>query len=183
MYLLSKTVRVPFLAATMAFVATTCLAATAFADPDSDRQQIDALLDDLHDAAAQADEARYLGYFAPDGVFMGSDDWERWPLPQFREYVAQRFAGGVGWTYHPSDRHVAFAPDGETAWFDELLESPRWGRFRGTGVVQRLNGRWRVAHYSFTLLVPNEDFEPAAEIALEGFRKRDAAKTTGQETP
>ena len=58
MYRLSKTVRVPFLAATMALVATTCMAVTAFADPDSDHQQINALLDDFDDAAAPADVAR-----------------------------------------------------------------------------------------------------------------------------
>ena len=94
------------------------------AGDDGERARIDALLDDFHRAAAEADEARYLGHFAPDAVFLGTDDWERWPLPAFRKYVAQRFAGGTGWTYHPRDRHVAFAPDGSTAWFDEIVESP-----------------------------------------------------------
>jgi hypothetical protein len=59
---------------------------------DDQRSAIDWLLDDFHQAAADADRDRYLGHFAPDGVFMGTDDWERWPLAEFIPYVEQRFA-------------------------------------------------------------------------------------------
>ena len=39
-------------------------------------QQVAAVLDNWHQAASVADEARYLGHFAPDGVFMGTDATE-----------------------------------------------------------------------------------------------------------
>lgn len=138
------------------------------------RAEIDALLDDFHAAAAEADEARYLAHFAPGGVFMGTDDWERWPLDAFRDYVAERFAGGTGWTYVPEQRHVAFDADGDTAWFDEIAVSSRWGRFRGTGVVLRTTRGWKLAHYSLTALVPNERFEAVSEITRDGFEARAA---------
>jgi hypothetical protein len=141
-----------------------------------DAQAIHAMLDDFHQAAADADRERYLGHFAPGGVFMGTDDWERWPLGDFREYVARRFEGGTGWTYRPQDRHIAFAGDGETAWFDEIAVSPRWGRFRGTGVVQRTGDGWKIAHYSLTALVPNERFQEVSAINQAGFADRDAAQ-------
>lgn len=147
--------------------------ASVRAQEDSDTRAIHELLDSLHTLAAEADEMRYLSLFAPDAVFMGTDDWERWPLPKFREYVAGRFAGGTGWTYTPRDRHLAFAPDGTIAWFDEIVESEQWGRFRGTGVVRRIRDQWYIAHYSLTLLVPNESFPDVATPALEGFRARD----------
>lgn len=149
-------------------------------DPGSaaDRQAIHSMLDDFHQAAADADRERYLDHFAPGGVFMGTDDWERWPLGEFREYVAQRFEGGTGWTYRPAERRIAFAGDGDTAWFDEIAVSPRWGRFRGTGVVQRTARGWKIAHYSLTALVPNERFQEVSAITRAGFADRDAAPDT-----
>lgn len=154
-------------------------AAAVSADQDAagtpDERAIHAMLDDFHQAAADADRERYLDHFAPGGVFMGTDDWERWPLRDFRGYVAKRFDGGTGWTYRPRDRHIAFAGDGDTAWFDEIAVSPRWGRFRGTGVVQRTADGWKIAHYSLTALVPNERFQEVAAINRAGFTDRDAA--------
>ncbi|WOJ92716.1 nuclear transport factor 2 family protein [Congregibacter variabilis] len=135
---------------------------------------INALLDDFHQAAADADRERYLGYFAADGVFMGTDDWERWPLPEFRDYVTERFAGGTGWAYSPEKRFVTMGPGGESAWFDEIVVSQRWGRFRGTGVLLKVGDAWKIAHYSLTALVPNERFADVAKVATEGFETRAA---------
>jgi hypothetical protein len=47
------------------------LATTAFAQGPT--KAIDAVLDDWRRAAASADEARYFGHFAANGVFMGTD--------------------------------------------------------------------------------------------------------------
>ena len=56
------------------------------------------VLDDFHDAAAHGDKARYLGHMTDDGVFMGTDEWERWPKqPDFVDYVGSRFTDGSGW--------------------------------------------------------------------------------------
>lgn len=167
--------RTPSLAHYLALALLTALVGVIPASAgDEERRTIDELLDAFHAAAAGGDEARYLGYFAPDAVFLGTDDWERWPLPEFRDYVKQRFSGGRGWVYRARDRHIAFAPNGDTAWFDEIAVSPRWGRFRGTGVVQRIDGQWKVAHYSLTALVPNENFEAVAAEIMEGFDARES---------
>ena len=42
-------------------------------------QQVAAVLDDWHQAASVADEARYFGHFAPNGIFMGTDATEHVP--------------------------------------------------------------------------------------------------------
>ena len=146
-----------------------------------DASQIHELLDDFHAAAAAADGERYLGHFSEDAVFMGTDDWERWPMEAFRTYVAERFEGGTGWTYVPQDRHLSFAASGDTVWFDELAVSPRWGRFRGTGVVVRTDRGWKVAHYSLTALVPNERFAEVSRVAQEGFSERRTTTGSGEE--
>ncbi|MEO0437803.1 MAG: nuclear transport factor 2 family protein [Pseudomonadota bacterium] len=129
------------------------------------------MLDDFHLAAAAADRDRYLGHFAKDAVFMGTDDWERWPLDEFTEYVEQRFANG-GWAYSAESRNISFGPKGTFAWFDELMISERWGRFRGTGVVLKEQGNWKIAHYSLTILIPNESFAAISEAATKGFEER-----------
>lgn len=141
---------------------------------DRDRALINAALDDFHAAAADADRDRYLGHFAPNGVFMGTDDWERWPLAEFTEYVEGRFGTGVGWNYVSEERYMDFSDDGNTAWFDEIMVNERWGRFRGTGVMIRMGSDWKLAHYSLTALVPNEQFEAVSDITNAGFESRKA---------
>jgi len=139
---------------------------------ESDVGDINNLLDDFHHAAAVGDKTRYLNYFAQDGVFMGTDDSERWPLKQFSAYVDKRFVAGKGWEYHSEKRHISFSEDRNTAWFDEIMVSEQWGRFRGTGVVIRQQAEWKVAVYSLTLLVPNEAWEQITKVATEAFVER-----------
>lgn len=115
----------------------------------------EAVLDDWHAAAAEADEARYLGHFAPDAVFLGTDASERWTLEEFTEYVREYFPRG-GWTYLPHDRHVMRSDDGRLAWFDEGLTHGSYGELRGTGVLRLVDGLWRLAHYNMTFTIPND---------------------------
>jgi ketosteroid isomerase-like protein len=133
------------------------LLAAACADGRSGRAaDVAAVLDDWHAAAAAADEARYFGHFTADAVFLGTDAEERFTVERFRAYAHPHFAAGTGWTYVPRDRQVAFAESGDLAWFDERLDSPKYGELRGTGVLRREGGAWRIAHYSMTFTVPND---------------------------
>ena len=118
--------------------------------------EIHAVVDDWHRAAAEADLDAYLGAIAEDGVFLGSDDWERWPRDKFLAYAKPHFDQGKGWTFLPRDRVVAFSADGRTAWFDEKLDSEHMGLCRGTGVLERRDGRWKIVHYSLTITIPND---------------------------
>ena len=45
---------------------------------------------------------------------------------------------------------------GSTRWFDEILFNEKLGHCRGTGVVELIEGEWKIAHYALTMLVPNE---------------------------
>ena len=40
-------------------------------------------------------------------------------------------------------------------WFDEILFNEKLGHCRGTGVVQLIDGEWKIVHYALTMLVPN----------------------------
>lgn len=116
---------------------------------------INAMLDDWHKAAAQADEARYFGHAAPEFVFLGTDATERWDLASFRAFAHPYFAKGKAWTFVPHDRYVAIAPGGDVAWFDEKLDSASYGDCRGTGVVRKVDGEWKIAQYNLTIPIPN----------------------------
>ncbi|AEE24401.1 nuclear transport factor 2 family protein [Paraglaciecola chathamensis] len=136
-------------------------------------QAVNQVLDGLHQAASQADLDKYLGSFTQTGVFMGTDDWERWTRPTtLDKYVAERFAGGTGWTYKSVERHINFSEQQNIAWFDEITVSQKWGRFRGTGVLIKDNDQWKIAHYAMSVLVPNEAWEKVAEINIKTFAER-----------
>ena len=130
----------------------------------ADVDDIGKVLDDFHDAAAHADKDRYLGLMTDDAVFMGTDEWERWPKhPDFTDYVDGRFKNG-GWSYKSVERQIRVADSGDIAWFDEVVFSERNGRFRGTGVLSRQDGTWKIAHYAMSFLVLNENWEEVVEL-------------------
>ena len=123
------------------------------------------VLDAFHDAAAKGDKNRYLGLMTDDAVFMGTDEWERWPKnPEFTEYVDGRFRDGTGWNYRSVERHIEVADSGQFAWFDEVVYSEANGRFRGTGVLLKQNDEWKIAHYAMSFLIFNENWQDVIEL-------------------
>jgi ketosteroid isomerase-like protein len=120
---------------------------------------IERMLDDWHDAASRADEARYFGHFTADAIFLGTDATERWTVPQFREYAHPHFEAGSAWSFRATRRGVVIDPGGRIAWFDEDLATEGLGPARGSGVLLRgEDGRWRIAQYNLAITVPNERF-------------------------
>lgn len=140
---------------TAALLASNAASADAQAPGSADETLVARVLDDFHDAASKADFDRYFGHFAQNGVFLGTDGTERWTVTEFKEYALPYFGPGGGWTYRPRDRHVSFTPDGRTAFFDELLDNAGLGETRGSGVLVRENGAWKVAQYNLSIPIPN----------------------------
>ncbi len=132
---------------------------------ESELSAIGQVIDDFHDAAKHGDKERYLGHLTDDAVFMGTDEWERWPKqPVFSEYVAGRFKDGSGWDYRSLERVINTSKSGDVAWFDEVIFSEQNGRFRGTGVLTRQDGQWKIAHYAMSFLVFNENWKDVVEL-------------------
>jgi ketosteroid isomerase-like protein len=137
--------------------------------------QVSSVLDDWHAAAAAADEARYFGHFAPEAVFLGTDAAERWTVEEFRRYAHPYFAKGKAWSFKPVERHVSFSPDRSVAWFDERLETPNLGPARGSGVLVRIAGDWKIAHYDLSVPIPND--------LMKDFKERIEQYEKGRQTP
>lgn len=126
---------------------------------------IGAVIDDWHDAAAQADEERYFGHLTEDAVFLGTDATERWSKAEFQEYAHPHFARGSAWAFRSARRDVVVDPRGRLAWFDEDLETENLGPARGSGVLRRgTDGVWRIVQYNLTITIPNERFGEVREV-------------------
>jgi len=117
--------------------------------------QAEAVLEDFHLAASQADEARYFGHYAEDAVFLGTDASERWSVDELRAYARPHFDAGKGWSYRATERHVRMSARGDIAWFDERLAHARYGEVRGSGVLVH-EEVWKVAQYNLSFPVPND---------------------------
>ena len=122
------------------------------------------VLDDFHDAAAKGDGKRYFGHFSPEGVFMGTDATERWTVAQFRKYAGPYFDRPSAWIYVPVRRNVMIAPKGSCAWFDEEVWNAKYGECRGTGVLRKVKGVWKVTHYNLTVPIPNALLQDVVEM-------------------
>jgi ketosteroid isomerase-like protein len=121
------------------------------------------VLDDWHDAASRADEARYFGHFAEGAVFLGTDGTERWTVPAFRAYAHPHFAKGKAWNFRATHREITFR--GDVAWFDEDLDTPNLGPARGSGVlVKDAAGVWKIAQYNLSVPIPNERFDDVKKL-------------------
>ena len=115
--------------------------------------ELNRLVDDWHRAAA---EANFEDYFDPMGdsfVFLGTAPGERWEKDAFAEFSKPYFDKGQAWSFVPSNRKWCFSKN--AAWFDEDLET--WMRgCRGSGILLRKKGEWKLAYYNLTVLIENE---------------------------
>jgi uncharacterized protein (TIGR02246 family) len=125
-------------------------------DAAAEKAAVARVLDELNDAAAKADEARYFALYADDAVFLGTDGKERWDLPAFHAFAHPYFAKGKAWSFTSVRRAVTIAEDGTVAWFDEDLATPNLGPSRGSGVLVRKGGAWKIAQYNLAVVLPNE---------------------------
>lgn len=130
----------------------------------AERNSIDKLLSEWHAAAARADEAAYFSYLAEDAVFLGTDATERWLRDAFRAYAHPHFAKGKAWSFQATRRAIMVSNDGAIAWFDEDLTTPNLGPARGSGLLIKRNGSWKIQHYNLAVTVPNERFKEVKRL-------------------
>tara|TARA_B100000579_G_scaffold294416_1_gene244691 strand:- start:438 stop:887 length:450 start_codon:yes stop_codon:yes gene_type:complete len=141
------------------------LALLAFSQNTWAQEKLDVLLNGLHQDAHEGNYETYFERYTSDAVFLGTDKTERWTIQEFKEYAKPAFADGHGWTYEVVERN--WEGSGDTRWFDEILFNEKYGHCRGTGVVELINGEWKIAHYSLTLLIPNDIAAEVGSLTIE----------------
>ena len=120
-------------------------------------------IDDWHLAAAKADADTYFGMMAPGSIFIGTDKTENWTKAEFEEKYRPYFEDGKSWDFKRIDRNWYFNKTGNTAWFDETLET--WmGVCQSSGVMEKQkNGNWLIKHYQLSLAIDNDKMDAVIE--------------------
>ena len=120
-------------------------------------------LDAWHKAAAESKFEQYFSLMTPDGVFVGTDPTENWQNAAFRTFSKPYFDKGKSWNFSSIQRNVYFNDDYTIAWFDELLAT-QMKICRGSGVLKKQNGMWKIAHYVLSIAIPNENTNEVVKI-------------------
>ncbi len=128
--------------------------------------QIDSVLNEWHLAASEADFDTYFGGMTADAIFIGTDATENWNLEAFKAYSKPHFDAGKAWSFTAVERHIYTNGTADIAWFDELLDT-QMKLCRGSGVLRKVDGKWKIAHYVLSIAVPNERVGQLIELKKE----------------
>ncbi len=126
-------------------------------------KQVDSILNTWHLAASEADFDTYFSLMAPNAIFIGTDATENWELEEFKAYSKPHFDKGKAWSFTAVERHIFINQAKDMAWFDELLDT-QMKLCRGSGVLKKIDGKWRIAHYVLSIAVPNEKVGQLIEL-------------------
>lgn len=133
---------------------------------EDSRKELNELINEWHKAASEANYETYFGILAEDGVFIGTDASENWQNEDFRAFSKPYFDRGKAWSFKTIERNIYVDKSGNLAWFDELLDT-RMEICRGSGVLSKENGKWRIKHYVLSITIPNEDVDRVSEMKKE----------------
>ncbi len=133
---------------------------------EDNRKELNDLINEWHKAASEADYETYFGILADDGVFIGTDASENWQNEDFRAFSKPYFDRGKAWSFTTIERNIYVDKSGNFGWFDELLDT-RMEICRGSGVLSKENGKWRIKHYVLSITIPNEDVDRVSELKKE----------------
>ncbi|SEW29787.1 SnoaL-like domain-containing protein [Chryseobacterium wanjuense] len=122
---------------------------------DKEKIEISKMLDGFNIAAAKADYTAYFNYFADESTFIGTDATEIWDKKAFMVWAKPYFDKKRTWNFTSLKRNIYFSKDGKLAWFDELLDT-QMKICRGSGVVEKIGGQWKVKQYVLSVTVPND---------------------------
>lgn len=122
---------------------------------EKEKSEISTMLDAFNVAAAKSDYTGYFNFFADESTFIGTDATEIWNKKEFMVWARPHFDKKKTWNFKALKRNIYFSKDGKLAWFDELLDT-QMKICRGSGVLEKINGSWKVKQYVLSVTVPNE---------------------------
>jgi ketosteroid isomerase-like protein len=115
---------------------------------------LDEKMNKWHHDVATFDFESYFDFMTADFVFLGTDPTERWTKTEFEKFCQPYFEKKSTWDFKTNSRRWYMSDDQNTAWFEESLDT--WmEECRGSGVLKKENGIWKIAHYNLTVLIEN----------------------------
>lgn len=128
------------------------------------KKQIAAMLDSFNVAAANAEYDRYFNFFTHDATFNGTDATENWDKASYMAWAKPYFDKKTTWNFKALKRNIYFGKYADMAWFEELL-STQMKICRGSGVLVKQDGSWKVQQYVLSAAIPNSQLDKV--IALK----------------
>lgn len=139
----------------------------AFQKMSSDEQkikkEINQLLDNWHMAAGESNFNAYFDVLSESSIYIGTDANENWTKGEFMAFAKPYFAKKKGWNFKAIERNIYLSPDKKIVWFDELLDT-QMKICRGSGIISKENGKWKIQHYVLSMTIPNENVEEVVKI-------------------
>lgn len=121
-------------------------------------EDINKFMDEWHLAAAGADADAFFGAMSADGIYIGTDQTERWLRDEIREWSKKYFERKSAWDFKPLERQVHLSDDGQYAWFNETLDT--WmGICRGSGIVVKSGDSWLIKQYHLSVTIDNDKID------------------------
>ncbi len=127
------------------------------------QSKITQTLDAYHQAAANSQFDHYFTFYTKDAIFIGTDPTENWTMDQLKSYAKKPFEQKRGWVMKPLERHIFFDETGNTAWFDELLDTSM-KICRGSGVLVKVGNEWKLKQYVLSMTIPNDDVKNVLQV-------------------
>lgn len=111
-----------------------------------------------HNDVATFNYSAYFDFMSDDFIFLGTDPSERWSKEEFAGFCKPYFDKKSTWDFKTNWRNWYLNESKDIAWFEESLDT--WmEECRGSGVVKKVNGQWKIAHYNLTVLIENEKMD------------------------
>lgn len=127
---------------------------------------LDPIVDNWHANATNTNFDAYFDIMTPNFVFLGTAPGERWTKSEFAVFCKPHFDKGSAWSFTASNRNWVFSKDKKTAWFDEDLATWMEG-CRGSGIMVKVRGEWKLAYYNLTVLIENEKIQEFIKLRVE----------------
>ncbi|WP_113654415.1 nuclear transport factor 2 family protein [Pedobacter namyangjuensis] len=129
----------------------------------SSKTEIAQLLDSLNAAAANADLEKYFSYYTEDATYNGTDATENWNKQSFKDWAKPYFDKKTTWNFTTVKRNIYFGAHQDIAWFEELV-STQMKICRGSGVVVKQDGKWKIQQYVLSMTIPNTQLDKVVSL-------------------
>lgn len=129
----------------------------------SEKEVISKLLNDWHKAASVANFKNYFDPLAENSIYIGTDATENWNKKEFEIWAKPYFDKGKAWNFTSLERNIYFSSDKKMAWFDELLDT-QMKICRGSGVLEKSNGKWKIKQYVLSMTIPNDNSDEVIKV-------------------
>jgi hypothetical protein len=127
------------------------------------QNELDKLVDQWHLSASNANFEAYFEALDDSFVFLGTAPGERWNKMEFAAFSKPYFDAGKAWDFKAKNRNWSYSKNKKTAWFDEDLDT--WMRgCRGSGILVKEKGEWKLVYYNLTVLVENEKMKEFIQL-------------------